>query len=262
MGRQVWEVSIWNGFYVPFIAFYTCLVSFLLCFKIPCALERKENAFVVHFLARKVRIGFKDIDEVRVVRKWKLKDSAKQIAEASPDFVGPCIGAPGKGYEEVGAPQQSVKAIFPFSLCEPCLCQGAKIFWGAPGKSREVCIISIKNSTYGNYILDLQNLDEFIRDNRPDYSHVTPKGGVPPQVLGASMEEKKPLVPDSPQSTTASGSPMSSLASPMSDFASPVAPIASARDSKLTVGQSGMAIAFEALAEELSGGEESPRESV
>lgn len=255
MGKEVWEVSIWNGFYVPFIAFYSCLAAFVLTFKIPTALERKADALIVHFVGRKIHIDIKDVDEVRVVRQWKLKDSAKQIAEASPDFVGPCIGAPEKGYEEVGAPKHSVKAIFPFCLCAPSMCKGAKIYWGAPGKSREVCIISIKDSTYGNFILGLQNLDEFIRDNRADYSYVTPKQGVPPQILGALSESKK-SVPFSPASTTASAaSPLSSLASPMSDFASPVAGVA---HPMFTVGKAGMATAFEVLDEELSSGEESP----
>lgn len=255
MGREVWEVSLWNGFYQPFIGLYTCLVCFLLGFKIPFGLVREADAFVVHFLCRKIRIEFSEVDEVRVVRKWEVQDSAKQIVDAAPEFVGPCIGAKDKGYEEVGAPKQKLKAVFPFSLCEPCLCQGAKIYWGAPGKGREVCIISIKNSTYGNYMLNLRNLDEFIRDNRADYSNVQAKTGVPPQVLGVkSMEEKSTLLV-SPQSTTASASPLSSLASPMSDFAAPVAGVA---NPMFTVGATGMATQFEALVEELSSGEESP----
>lgn len=258
MGRGVWEVHIWNGFYVPFMAFYACLVCFLLVFKIPSALERTADAFIIHFFCRKVRIELADVDEVRVVRKWKLKDSAKQIADSAPEFVGPCLGVPEKGYQEVGAQQQhAVKAVFPFSLCEPCLCKGAKFFWGSPGKSREVCTISVKNSVYGNYILDLYNLDEFIRDNRADYSNVT-KTGVPPQILGANIDEiQKKSVGLSPASTTASASPLSSLASPMpspmSEFASPVAGVA---NPMIAVGKSGMATAFETLAEELSSGEE------
>jgi hypothetical protein len=259
MGREVWDVSLWNGLYQPFIGLYACLVCFLLGFKIPYGLVREPDALIVQFLCRKTRIELSDVDEVRVVRKWKVKDSAKQIVDAAPEFVGPCIGANDKGYEEVGAPKQSLKAVFPFSLCEPCLCNGAKIYWGAPGKGREVCIISIKNSTYGNYMLDLHDLDGFIRDNRADYSNVTPNNGVPPQVFGVkSMEEKKGLLA-SPASTTASAaSPLSSLASPMSDCATPVAGVA---NPMFTVGASGMAVQFETLAEELSSGEESPRES-
>lgn len=254
MGRQVWEVSIWNGLYVPFIGFYSVLVSCLLAFKIPYSLEREANAFVIHFLCRKIRIDLSNLEEVRVVRKWKLQDSAKQIADSAPDFVGPCIGASGKGYEEVGAPQHKVKLLFPFSLCDPCMCNGAKMYWGAPGKSREVCIISIKNSTFGNYVLDLGDLDDFIRDNRADYSNViTPK--IAPQVLGMVSTSDKKYVEPSPQSTTASASPLSSLASPMSDVATPVAGVA---HPMWTVGKAGMATAFEALAEELSSGEESP----
>lgn len=256
MGRQVWEVSIWNGLYVPFIGFYSVLVSCLLAFKIPYSLEREANAFVIHFLCRKIRIDLSNLEEVRVVRKWKLQDSAKQIADSAPDFVGPCIGASGKGYEEVGAPQHKVKLLFPFSLCDPCMCNGAKMYWGAPGKSREVCIISIKNSTFGNYVLDLGNLDDFIRDNRADYSNVIPKQGVPPQVLGVTDEDIKKPVLESPASTTASASPLSSLASPMSDFASPAAAPLGKVNTMLTVGKTGMATAFETLAEELSSGEE------
>jgi hypothetical protein len=257
MGREVWSVSLWNGFYQPFIALYACLVCFLLGFKIPYGLVREPDAFIVEFLCRKIRIELSDLDEVRVVRKWKIQDSAKQIVDAAPEFVGPCIGAQGKGYEEVGAPKQRLKAV-PFSFCDPCSCTGAKIYWGAPGKSREVCIISLKNSTYGNYMLDLRNLDGFIRDNRADYSNVTPKNGVPPQILGVKSMDEKKCVLASPASTTASASPLSSLASPMSDFASPVAGVA---HPLFTVGASGMATQFETLAEELSSGEESPRDS-
>jgi len=262
MGKKVWEVSIWNGLYMPFIGFYSVLCCYLLAFKIPYGLERQANAFIIHFLGRKVRIEFADLDEVRVVRKWKLQDTAKQIADSAPEFVGPCIGASGKGYEEVGAPQQKVKAVFPFSLCEPCMCRGAKVYWGAPGKSREVCIISIKNSTYGNYVLDLENLDEFLRDNRADYSNINANAGVPPQLLGMTTLGDKKSVPFSPgQSTTASASPLSSLASPMSDFASPVAGIAKpVGTSVCAVGKAGIATSFEALAEELSSGEESNAE--
>lgn len=267
-GKGVWEVSIWNGFYVPFIGCYVCLVSFLLFFKIPYGLERDANSFIVHFLCRKIRIALPDLEEVRVVRKWKLQDQAKKIVDAAPDCVGPCIGAQPKGYEEVGAPKQTLKAVFPFTLCEPCLCKGSKIYWGAPGKSREVCIISIKNSTYGNYMLNLEDLDDFIRDNRADYSNVTPSRPVPPQLLGmTSMDEKKSVVPFSPASTTASAaSPLSSLASPMSDCASPMSkyasPVANSYVNPLfTVTETGMATAFEDMAEELSSGEESPADN-
>jgi len=263
-GEAVWSVSIWNGFYVPFIGCYVCLVSFLLFFKIPYGLERDANSFIVHFLCRKIRIELSDLEEVRVVRKWKLQDQAKQIADAAPDCVGPCIGASPKGYEEVGAPKQTLKAVFPFTLCEPCLCKGSKIYWGAPGGSHEKCIISIKNSTYGNYSLDLESLDDFIRDNRADYSNVTPSSRpVPPQLLGmTSLDEKKSVsvIPFSPASTTASAaSPLSSLASPMSDYASPVA--GSFVNPLFTVTETGMATTFEAMAEELSSGEESPADN-
>lgn len=260
MGREVWEVSIWNGFYVPFIGLYACLAASILVFLIPHALERKDDAFVIHFLCRKTRIELCDVDEVRVVRKWMMKDSAKDLANAAPDFVGPCIGAPGKGYEEVGVPEKKVKAIFPFCLCDPCMCKGATIYWGAPGESRDVCIISPKNSTLGNYVLGLRDLDEFIRDNRPDYSDIKANNvrPVPAQILGTCMDEKKPVAP-SPASTTASAtSPLSYMASPMSDFASPVAGMA---NPMFTVGKDGMASSFQVLAEELSSGEESPTDS-
>jgi len=254
-GKEVWQVSIWNGFYQPFIALYACLVCCLLAFKIPTGLVREADGFIVEFFCRKIRIELSDVDEVRVVRKWKFQDSAKQIADAAPEFVGPCIGAAGKGYEEVGAPKQKLKAV-PFSLCDLFSCT-SKIYWGAPSKSKEVCIISLKNSTYGNFMLDLSDLDGFIRDNRADYSNVTPNG-VPPQILGAkSIDEKKGFVA-SPASTTASASPLSSLASPMSDCATPVAGVA---NPMFTVGASGLATQFETLAEELSSGEESPRDS-
>eukprot|EP00746_Dinoflagellata_sp_MGD_P002851 gnl/MRDRNA2_/MRDRNA2_105573_c0_seq1.p1 gnl/MRDRNA2_/MRDRNA2_105573_c0~~gnl/MRDRNA2_/MRDRNA2_105573_c0_seq1.p1 ORF type:complete len:355 (-),score=80.12 gnl/MRDRNA2_/MRDRNA2_105573_c0_seq1:245-1234(-) len=256
-GREVWQVSIWNGFYQPFIGLYACLVCFLLAFKIPCGLVREADALIVEFFCRKIRIALSDVDEVRVVRKWKVQDTTKQIVDAAPEFVGPCIGAQGKGYEEVGAPKQRLKAV-PFSLCDPCSCIGSKIYWGAPGKSKEVCIISLKNSTYGNFMLDLKDLDGFIRDNRADYSNVTPNG-VAPQIVGAkSIDEKKGVVA-SPASTTASASPLSSMASPMSDYASPVAGVA---HPMFTVGASGLATQFETLAEELSSGEESPGDNM
>jgi len=168
VGHSIFPLKvIWHGWYVLWIAFYTCLVLSILLCKIPYAIEREADRFTIHFLLRKVQVPLADIEEVRVVRKWMVKDSVKMAAKAAPGIS--CIGAQ-NNYEEVGAPKQHVRPCFPFSLCEPFLCfdSDTKFFWGAPGAwSREVCIVSVKNTSFNNYVFDLGDMDSFIQDNRP-----------------------------------------------------------------------------------------------
>jgi hypothetical protein len=224
-GKDVWGMSIWNGFYVPFIGLYTCLALFVMLAKIPYSLEREVDGFVVHFLARKVRVELKEVDEVRVVRKWMMKDSAKMVAQAVPGSCRPCMGNSQNAYQEVGAPKQTIKLCFPFSICDPFMCCGAdtKWFWGAPGPGREVVIVSVRDSCCGNYVLDLVDTDGFLRDNRANYSNVLPKTGAPPQIIGMTKEDAKSVPAISPVSTTCSASPLGSLASPLGSIASPLA---------------------------------------
>merc|ERR1712224_859432 len=118
-----------NSTYKFFMGAYAVLVLSILLFKIPSALEREADAFKVHFMLRKSRLTIKNIEEIRVVRKWMMSDSVKLVAEAAPKLCGPCLG---HSYEQVGAPKEQAKRCFPFSLCEPFFCcdRRTKYFWG------------------------------------------------------------------------------------------------------------------------------------
>lgn len=234
--KPLWPLTtIWgHGLYTLWVGLYTALVLLILTTRIPSALERKPGVLTVHFLMRKVQIAISEIEEVRVVRKWVVEDSVQLVAKSAPSLCSPCVPsrfARSTRYEELGAPKQKVKRCFPFSLCEPLSCcdSDKKFFWGAPGLlSKEVCIVSVRSAACNNYAFDLVNMEEFITDNRADYSCVG-VGGIahnapPPQIIGMAPSTPLKLQEDkaSPMSTTASASPLDTMASPMSSFASPM----------------------------------------
>jgi hypothetical protein len=233
-GNSVWPlVPIWDGYYFVFIGCYVVLALFTLLCRVPRALERLPDSLRVHFYLRKVDIPLSQVEEVRMVRKWILKDSVNLAAKATPTLCSSCVDKRNLVYSEVGAPKDKVSRCFPFSLCDPCGCCDAKFFWGAPSLwGRDVCILSVRGATCNNYIFDLADIETFIKDNKVDYSTVSNgNASPPPQVLGMCDEESKVVYPvASPASTAATASPLIQLASPMSSFASPSSACASPLD--------------------------------
>lgn len=215
-------MPLWGGAYIWFCGFYLLLVAYILAFRIPSAIERGKDSITIHFVLRKLNVPIKEIEEIRVVRKWMVKDSMKLAARAAPSACNPCIPKSIQ-YDEINVSKHAAKRACPFCCCDPPDVD-TKFFWGAPGMwGREVCIVSIQGSIFGNYAFDLKDGDGFIADNKADYSNITATSPeLTPQRIGA------PVLPeDAGLIAPGAFSPMmSSTAQPVIGIVSPLDEVA------------------------------------
>lgn len=222
-GEEPFSNKIWGGGYMWFFACYATICIYVLTCRIPSALEREKDAIIVHFVLRKLKIPIQEIEEIRIVRKWMVKDSAKLVARSAPSYCDACIPSRLR-YDEVNVSKQAAKRACPFCLCEPPD-SDTKYFWGAPAMwGREVCILSVWNTFCNNYVFDLKNGETFIKDNEADFSNMTPDTS--PARIGA------PALPeDAGMLAPGAFSPMDKPASPLTVHASPPTPARLSTDS-------------------------------
>lgn len=175
-----------GGAYMWFFGFYALFFMYILAFRIPSAIERDKDTITLHFVLRKLQVPIKDIEEIRIVRKWMVKDSARLAARAAPSVFNSCIPKSVQ-YDEVNVSKHSAKRACPFCCCDPPD-SDTRFYWGAPGMwGREVCIVSMRDSICGNYAFDLKDGDGFIKDNKADYSNMGASPQLVPTRIGAPV---------------------------------------------------------------------------